>query len=566
MEYLLKSSAILIIFYTCYKLFMDRETFFVGNRWFLLIGLLISIIIPFIVIPIYVEVSPIIIENHINTDLILEKSSLEKSIGITQLLLLLYACGVVFFLGKLAMEFFSLAKLLKKYASFKKHSYNYVVTDSELAPFSFFKWIVYNPTQFNDKELALILNHEKVHASQWHSIDIIAVQIACVLLWFNPFVWWYKKALQQNLEFIADQEAQFVAPCEKTYQSLLLKASIPSHQLALANNFYNSQIKKRIVMLQKSKSNRVNQWKYSLVIPLLVVFVFNFNTEVIAQTKNPEPEKVIIGQNVLKFVITKDTKERQLESIKQKMSEQKAIIEFRKLERNDRHEITGIKIDYEHNGKKGNFFINSENPINDIVISLNLSENVLSVGQTNNKLSQSFEIIEEEGKTILKKQGSGNNVFVYSKDEDNEDNEKIMEVGKDGDKHEVKKERKIYVIKSDSAKDGDETEEVIFIKKNKKDTVWIKKDVKNIVWTDDDGNDVEIITVEKENNKNIQIFNSGEEQPLILVDGKEISKKDMDGLEPKNIKNINVLKGEMAIKKHGQKSRNGVIEIITKKN
>ncbi len=54
MEYLLKSSAIIILFYLCYKLFLQRETFFTSNRWFLITGLFTAIAIPFIVIPVYV--------------------------------------------------------------------------------------------------------------------------------------------------------------------------------------------------------------------------------------------------------------------------------------------------------------------------------------------------------------------------------------------------------------------------------------------------------------------------------------------------------------------------------
>ncbi|MEZ4792774.1 MAG: hypothetical protein R2783_04725 [Gelidibacter sp.] len=246
------------------------------------------------------------------------------------------------------------------------------------------------------------------------------------------------------------------------------------------------------------------------------------------------------------------------------MAEKKATITFGEISRNDRKEITGIKIDYEHNGTKGNFFINSDNPISDVKISLNVNENKLSVGQATKNLSQSFEIIKEDGETKLKKEGKDNNVFVYSTDDDDDDDEKVIVIGKDGDKHEVRKERKVYVIKSDATKNSDEAEDVVFVKKNKNDTVWIKKDVKNIVWTDDDGKDVEIIAVENGKN-NIRIFANGDEQPLILLDGNEITKKDMDTLQSENIESVNVLEGDKAIKKHGKKAEHGAIEITSKK-
>jgi len=293
--------------------------------------------------------------------------------------------------------------------------------------------------------------------------------------------------------------------------------------------------------------------------------VLGFNTETIAQTKDPSPEKVKIGQNILKFTITKDTKDSQLESIKDKLADKKATITFDNIIRNDRKEITGIKIDFTHAGKKGNFFINSDNPIKDIAVSLNMHENELTVGQSTTNLSQSFEIITEDGDKKIKTSDSGGNVFVYSTDDDDENIvEKVVVIGKDGEEHEVKKEKKVYVIKSDVTKDNDGKEDVVFIKKNKKDTVWINKDVKNIVWTDDNGTDVEIITIEK--GDNFQMFSKRDKQPLIILDGKEISKKDMDKINPESIESVTVLKSEKAIEKHGQKAEHGVIEIITKKN
>ena len=154
-----------------------------------------------------------------------------------------------------------------------------------MPPFSFFKYIVFNKTQFNDTELTHIINHEKVHAKQYHSLDIILVQLASALFWFNPFIWLYKKEIQQNLEFIADKEAQNISKCEKSYQTLLLKSSVPNYQLVLANNFYNSLIKKRIVMLHKSKSNNLKMWKYALVLPVLAVFLMSANTWSLASTR-----------------------------------------------------------------------------------------------------------------------------------------------------------------------------------------------------------------------------------------------------------------------------------------
>ena len=54
-------------------------------------------------------------------------------------------------------------------------------------------------------------------------------------------------------------------------------------------------------------------------------------------------------------------------------------------------------------------------------------------------------------------------------------------------------------------------------------------------------------------------------KPLIIIDGKE-SKKTIKDLCPDDIKSVTVLKGEQAIKRYGDKGKNGVIEITTKQN
>lgn len=56
------------------------------------------------------------------------------------------------------------------------------------------------------------------------------------------------------------------------------------------------------------------------------------------------------------------------------------------------------------------------------------------------------------------------------------------------------------------------------------------------------------------------------EDALWLLDGKEMEKEQIQKLSPDSIQSMNVLKGEAATKKHGDKGKNGVIEITTKKN
>ena len=60
------------------------------------------------------------------------------------------------------------------------------------------------------------------------------------------------------------------------------------------------------------------------------------------------------------------------------------------------------------------------------------------------------------------------------------------------------------------------------------------------------------------------ISSDSKEKPLIISNGKEISTEEMEKINPSDIESVNVIKGENAIKKYGEKGNNGVIEITKK--
>src|SRR5690606_21397662 len=98
----------------------------------------------------------------------------------------------------------------------------------------------------------------------------------CIAFWWNPFVWLYKKAIVQNLEFIADSDAFKNISDKKAYQFTLLKITTHESCVAISNHFFQSLIKKRIVMLNKNQSKRWNSWKYAIIVPALVIFMWQF--------------------------------------------------------------------------------------------------------------------------------------------------------------------------------------------------------------------------------------------------------------------------------------------------
>ncbi|GAA3653064.1 M56 family metallopeptidase [Flavivirga jejuensis] len=394
MVYLLKACVVTAIFYIIYKVFLQRNTFFKSNRGFLLLGLITSFIFPFLVIHTYIEYTPAstIITDYNFEDISTVVETKEEPFNILDYLPIVYFLGVSFFSIRFITQFTSLITLIFKNKNEKHGDFIYVKIHTNISPFSFFNWIVYNPDQFNKTELDQIIMHEKVHAQQYHSIDILLTQLSCILLWFNPFIWLYNKDLKQNLEFLADSSVINHIKYKKEYQYTLLKTSLPTHQLALSNNFYNSLIKKRIIMLHKSKSKKINLIKYAFVIPLLTIFLMSFNTEnVYVETPdlNAENETAITEVSSAKndietFIIYNNFTDAKFNAFKAELKSKGYDFNLKNIQRRVNNFITAINFTISKNGIDGNYTVSSgEFGINTIVIEYSKIKNKFSINTLN---------------------------------------------------------------------------------------------------------------------------------------------------------------------------------------
>jgi hypothetical protein len=569
MEYLLKVSAVTVIFYVFYKIFLQRDTFFESNRWFLLIGLITSVFIPLFVIPIYVEQTPVSLDAFVFTEdaVITNKNS---SINLLSLLKTAYFLGIFLFTLRFMLQLKSLFPLLITSETQKLGRFKFLKTQENISPFSFFNYIVYNPQPFNETELEQIISHEKVHVQQYHTIDVILAQIACIAFWFNPFIWLYNNDLKQNLEFIADKTAINDANCKKSYQYTLLKTSVPKHHLALTNNFYNSLIKKRIVMLHKSKSKKINLLKYSLIIPVLGLFLMSFNTkEVIIENtalpvkneKNINSELLQINQEPYKVIITKDASKEDLDKIKAQAKNKGVTLKFKGIKRNSKNEIIAISASFKNTNGSGNYYLTGDEPIKPFAYYRDINSFGFKGISEKSNLKKVVFISEDGEKHMLNQTDTDDNVFVFSTGDGNEDQMEIEKfIIKGGDSLHIKKmdsHDKILFI----TKDGDDKKghKVIKIKTDgtDDDLTWTTKEDEEIIFIakDDD-------TIKK--HKVVQIKTDGKE-PLFMVDGKEITREEMNNINPETIDKVEVLKGDDATEKYGDKGKSGVVLITTKK-
>lgn len=558
LEYILKVSGVLLLFFTIYQLVLRKETFFKGNRHFLLAGIVAALIFPFVYITKYIDLPT----NHIAfTDIALnslgvDTAPIEPSFDWMQLFFIVYGTGVLLLTLRFCIQLLSLYTLIGRNESKRINGYIYVETTREITPFSFFNYIVYNPALYRTAELDAIIRHEKAHSSQWHSIDILIAQFTAILFWVNPMVWFYKKSIQQNLEFLADAYATQDMPSLKTYQYALVKGSANQFCTSITNNFYNSLIKKRIVMLQKSKSNKTNLWKYSLVIPLLIAFVSVFNTKVVAQNS----DKAEIHFKKINLVINKNTSDAALETMKKDLAKDGIDFSYT-IVHSKESEIINISIHLSGKKNDGSTFSSSYNsasdsPIKPLRIIIDDNKNIF-LGNIDSESDRDFNFTVQEDRDGGIK---NNQMVIWSHASD--DDHKTIEIADIDGKEVIKVNGKVVTKEEyEKVKDDDETHfEHISLRKVK------GKKGKNVSITKDYDHDRHIEIIDNDGDGHMVIDIDSDKDPLFIVDGKVVSKKKFKKLSPDEIKNIDFSKGEGAISKYGKKAKNGVVEIRTKKN
>jgi hypothetical protein len=199
--------------------------------------------------------------------------------SIQQLLLFIVAAGMVFLFGKLVMQYLSFKKMFRSAAYISGTAVKLYQVNQPILPFSFMNAVFINKNLHTNDELQHIIRHEFIHIKEKHSFDILWAEIMCLVNWYNPFVWLLKKAIRQNLEFIADSKVVANGVDKKEYQYLLLKV-VGSHQYSITTPFSFYSLKKRIAMMNKLKSSKQHLLKFIFILPMLAVMLLAFRSQI----------------------------------------------------------------------------------------------------------------------------------------------------------------------------------------------------------------------------------------------------------------------------------------------
>ena len=282
MLYLLQVNVGLILFYALYKLVCTRDTFFRSRRFILIVSLVLPFILPFIDVREWLESRDrMIMLTHFDysavlPEIVVGSEAVEtgnRVFVLSEWIGYLYLAGVVVLLVRLAVQAFSLYRLIVRMPEKEINGVRVKCLNDPSGPFSFFGWIFMNPAAVKEDEINEILTHEMAHVKQHHSVDVLLAEMVSICCWMNPFAWLLKREVRLNLEFLADRKVMEAGFATKSYQYHLLGLAY-NHKYGLSNNFNFSHLKQRIIMMNKKKSNAAGHIKYALfVLPAFALLV-----------------------------------------------------------------------------------------------------------------------------------------------------------------------------------------------------------------------------------------------------------------------------------------------------
>ncbi|SDQ55281.1 M56 family metallopeptidase [Flagellimonas zhangzhouensis] len=571
--YLLKSAAILGGFLAVYFLFLKRDTLFAQNRLFLLSGLILSLLFPLIKIRrTVVREKPEFLE-AVNMGTITTTEPLNSIWSTENILLGIYLIITTFLLVRFIFRLSQLKSMANDAVVWKETPFLHIETEKKINPFSFFNYIFYNPRIFASDELKTILDHEKVHARQLHSLDILFLEVLKIVFWFNPLLWLYKITVKQNLEYLADHFAMQSAPDKKAYQYLMLKQAVEQPEFQLTNSFYNSLIKKRIVMLNQNQSKKSNAFKTLLILPLLGLFLVSFATETVYTYSEPNVDDMLFADKTVELIIDKNTTDEQLDKMKKDLAADDIDFSYTTV-RNEAKEIIEVSIQISGKSSKGesfssNYNSNSDGPIDPINVFYDDAANMVSIGSGKKHQVRIHKLdgdatwtSSDEKEIVIKKVDGSKRVIVKTEDGEEKEIDINVKVSDDGAVFISDDGEKEHVIVKKIHTKGDDGNVVVIREADAKSTV--TKSGQVFIMKDSD--DVEDIEVIGGSGNFFFIDTDGKDEPLYYIDGKKAKSEDVKALDPSNIKSMNVFKGDKAIDKYGKKAKDGVIEITTKKN
>ncbi len=546
LSYLLQVNLYLILFYGFYRLLLKTETFFNLNRGYLVASAALAFFIPLMQSEwvrswfVTEQVSQTFSTFYSPEVFYIPTQKMPKgSLTVGDMLAFSYIIGIILGICRFAGNLAYLGKMMKRK----------IEGDKNQRAFSFFN-VVFVSRELKNR--STIMKHEFVHIRQLHSADIMLFELIAIFNWFNPIVYLYKSSIKQIHEFIADEVASRHEASKADYAMLLFQEQFGVQAIPLTNNFFNnSLLKLRIDMLQKQRSTSTALLKYGLTAPLfmamIVVSSATLASKSIANIDNKITE--VSKQNFkeiekIKFDTppTKSAKQVLLESgidVSDALIISPALAKELKKDKEFKTDTNQVFTAVEQQ---------AEFPGGMIAFAKYLQNN-LKYPEAAKKANATGKVyvqftVNQDGSTsnfeILKSAG-------YGMDEE------AVRVLKSVPKWEAgeqsgKKVNSKFTVPIHFALNSEHENPTITLSNKGQGTVQLKGKTNGIS-----------LTLAKEDGGTSTI----KPAPLYILNGKEISA--INEIDPNTIEKIDVLKDKTATEKYGDKAKNGVIIITTKK-
>ncbi|WP_339610996.1 M56 family metallopeptidase [uncultured Planktosalinus sp.] len=262
-----------MLFLIVYELLLKKETFFQWNRFYLCLTPLLALIFPFIKIPALQTIIPqnfavVLPEIILGPTSVTAQNNLATKAFETSVFEIILLSGIILSTVLFFWKLNKIFQLKRKGKTEILEGTTLVRLPDSTDAFSFGN-LIFIGEKLEQNARKHIINHELVHIKQKHYVDLIYFELLRIVFWFNPLIYLFQNRVATLHEYIADSRA-VAATDKKTYYQNLLTEVFKTQHISFINTFFNhSLIKKRIVMLQKSKSKKTQLAKFLMLVPLL---------------------------------------------------------------------------------------------------------------------------------------------------------------------------------------------------------------------------------------------------------------------------------------------------------
>ena len=369
LPYIIKSALVLAMLYVCIMPLLEKETFHRLNRIIILGCLILSFIVPFIHFTSGTNPTVNMLRQAVQLpEIMIDGNGSEQSTwNLADIIIGIYIIGVVAIFTMTVVQTSSLILRLRKCEQIADNRGNTIVlTDYAISPFCFFHYIVMSRDDYANNR-GFILTHEQEHIRLRHYIDLIILQVATIIQWFNPFVWLIGKNLKAIHEFEVDEAVLNKGIDATQYQQFLVIKAVGNRLQPFANNLNKESLKRRIIMMNQKKSNRWMMLKALFVIPVatLAVSVFANTSNMSSMAKAANPTANSISTNNMQTKQSDIKSSDKVEVMPEFKGGNKAMMEF--LMMNMKYPESAIKAKQQGKAVVG-FVVKKDGTVSDVYI------------------------------------------------------------------------------------------------------------------------------------------------------------------------------------------------------